>query len=59
MTKQAKNHQRLLHIVKHCEKIHTAATFFNNDYEPKLQKYCRALLENNPRPRFSGQSRNE
>lgn len=27
MTKQAKNYQRLLHIVKYCEKIKTAPLF--------------------------------
>ena len=33
MTKQAKNYQRLLHIVKYCEKIETAAAVFNQSYE--------------------------
>ena len=33
MTKQAKNYQRLLHIVKYCENIKTAAAVFNGSYE--------------------------
>jgi len=33
MTKQAKNYQRLQHIVKYCEKIKVAAEVFNNSYD--------------------------
>lgn len=33
MTKQAKNYQRLQHIVKYCEKIKVAAEAFNNSYD--------------------------
>ena len=31
MTKQAKNYQRLRHIVEYCEKIKVAAEVFNNN----------------------------
>lgn len=33
MTKQAKNYQRLRHIVEYCEKIKVAAEVFNNSYD--------------------------
>ena len=33
MTKQAKNYQRLQHIVEYCEKIKVAAEVFNNSYD--------------------------
>ena len=33
MTKQAKNYQRLQHIVEYCEKIKVAAEAFNNSYD--------------------------